>query len=65
MYLVTMENDDGMWVDDPLGCVDLQEAYVHAGFLASRWKRSAVIYKCEFVTEVDPGQFAEKTDAAS
>lgn len=53
MYLVTMEDDEGMWMEDPAGCDDRDEAFRHARKFANRWKRPATIYKCEFMTEVE------------
>ena len=63
-YLVTMEDDHGMWLDSPEGYDTAQQAETFAGKLANRFKRAATVYRCEFVADVEPGQAAEtKADA--
>lgn len=56
MYLVTMEDDTGCWLEEPNAYDDRHEAHVAAMRLANKWKRQAAIYKCEFLTEVDPAR---------
>ncbi len=54
MYLVTMEDDTGCWLEEPNAYDDRREAAAYAMRLANRYKRPAAIYKCEFITEIDP-----------
>lgn len=59
MYLVTMEDDTGCWLEDPNVYDDRQEAYIAAARLANKWRRQAALYKCEFLTEIDPARNPE------
>lgn len=50
MYLVTWEDDDGMWLDDPEGFDTLTEAKIYA---AQHPARRADIYSCSHLMTVE------------
>ena len=65
MYLVTMEDDHGMWMDDPEAYDGRKEALSAAAKMADRFKRQATVYKCDLYADVEPEKPEAKADAPS
>jgi|GEM_PF-5473158 len=49
MYLVTFEDEDGMWFDDPIGCDTLPEARTHMNNAKVKGAAVVCIYECRQV----------------
>lgn len=57
MYIVTLEDESGMWVQDPIAADTREDAERLA---RSAWPNppdhvARVLFKCEFVHEIAPG----------
>ena len=55
MYIVTVEDEEGMWFDDPQGFDTLPEARKHFNNLQVKGAASFVIYECHQIDFREPG----------
>lgn len=58
MYLVTWEDDQGMWLDDPEGFDTEREARACAAKYPARKAACVAIYDCHLLTTIDDAALA-------
>lgn len=66
LHIVVVEADDGSWLDEADGFDTVGEARDFAVRVATRHRRAASVYRCDFVATIEPTEpvsFDEWADA--